>query len=394
MIVRLRNYANHQEALAEWARLGLPKVAEGQKDLYDLMFFFAESLRKQEVEELAFVTEELGGDAYRFGGHGVTRAMLVFEHGVLQSPGCRLAPDDRLQPLWGSLSNYLSPEVAPWRLASREVKLNRPLVMGILNVTPDSFSDGGLYLSKEEAVRRGLEMIEQGADMVDVGGESTRPYADPVTETMELGRVVPVVQELASRSPVPISVDTRHPEVARAALEAGAEIVNDVSGLCDPRMVEVVSEARAGVVLMHMLGDPRTMQDRPSYEDVVGDISLFLEERMREAIGSGVEERAIMLDPGIGFGKSVEHNLQIIMRLREFRCLGRPLLIGASRKGFIGKVLGQEAKDRKEGSLAVASVAMMNGANVLRVHDVKETTMVARMVDAVHRAQLSSSDLR
>lgn len=386
MIARLRNYSGLKEARAEWSRFGLPQVAEGERDLYDLMFFFIESRDAKEVEGLAFVAEELGGDAYRCSTR-TPRVLLVFEHGVLQSPSCRVGPDDGLQPLWSALSNYLAPEPSPWQLARREVGLDRVKVMGVLNVTPDSFSDGGDYLDKGKAVRRALEMVEEGADIIDVGGESTRPHAEDVPIEVERRRAVPVIEELASSLLVPISVDTRHPEVAEAALEAGAEIVNDVSGLRDPGMVDVVAKHRSGAVLMHMLGEPKSMQDQPSYEDVVGDISLFLAERLRAAEKVGVDSRSVILDPGIGFGKTVDHNLQIVVRLREFRCLGRPLLVGASRKSFIGKVLGQEAKHRKEGSLAVASMAMMNGASIVRAHDVKETKMVARMVDAVHQVR-------
>jgi dihydropteroate synthase len=386
MIARLRNYSGISEASNEWSRLGLPHVAEASQDLYDLAFFFVESHDAREVDEIAFATEELGGDAYRCRTN-IARAMLVFEHGVLQNSSCRASPDDCLGPIWRALSNYLTPEPPSWKLSDRELRLGSTLVMGVLNVTPDSFSDGGLYLDKQRAVERAAEMVEVGADIIDVGGESTRPYADEVTIEEELRRVVPVIEEIRSRSEVLMSVDTRHHEVARAALEAGAQIVNDVSGLRDARMAEVAASHHAGVVIMHMLGDPRTMQDCPSYDDVVGDISLFLDERMQKVASSGVDPRAMLLDPGIGFGKSLDHNLQIVVRLREFRCLGRGLLVGASRKSFIGKVLGQDVTERKEGSLAVASIAMMNGASVVRAHDVKETKMVARMVDAVRRAQ-------
>ncbi len=393
MFARLRNYSSVREAKAEWSRLSLPQVAENEKDLYNLVFFFIESSDPREVERMTFVTEELGGDAYLC-STSTPRAMLVFEHGVLQAPGCRMAPDDRLLPLWSALSNYLLPVPSPWRLAERRLRLDRSLVMGVLNVTPDSFFDGGKYLDKEEAVRYALQMVEEGADVIDVGGESTRPYAEAVPNRVEMKRVVPIIRELSARIQVPISVDTRHPRVAEAALKAGAEIVNDVSGLRDQAMAEVVAEHEAGLVLMHMLGEPQNMQDHPVYEDVVGDICLYLGERLRYAEGQGVDRRAVVLDPGVGFGKTSEHNLEIVLRLREFRCLGRPLLIGASRKSFIGKVLGQEAKDRKEGSLAIATMAMMNGANILRAHDVKETKMVGRMVDAVHGARWPSTGTR
>jgi len=245
-------------------------------------------------------------------------------------------------------------------------------------------------MDKGKAVARARQMVEEGADVIDVGGESTRPYSSETAVEEEERRVVPVIEELASRLEVPVSVDTRHHEVAIAALDAGAEIVNDVSGLRDPRMAEAVARHRAGTVIMHMLGEPGDMQEKPSYEDVVGDIALFLDERLKGAEGNGVDPRSILLDPGIGFGKTLDHNLQIIVRLQEFRCLGRGLLIGASRKSFIGKVLGQEVGGRKEGSLAIASIAMMNGASVVRAHDVKETKMVARMVDAVRKAQSRS----
>ncbi|MEM0449379.1 MAG: dihydropteroate synthase [Methanomassiliicoccales archaeon] len=386
MIVRLRNYSNIEEAKREWKRLGLPDVAESEIDLYALSFFFVESRDAADLDSLSCVVEELGGDAFRFSAGGLERAMLVFEHGVLQNPSCLSPVEDRLRPLWDSLSHYLSPKPKLWKFAGGELELSAPLVMGILNVTPDSFSDGGLYLSKEDAVRRALEMEAEGASIIDVGGESTRPYAKMVTLEEEMKRVLPVVEELVDRLRVPISVDTRRHQVAKAALEAGASIINDVEGLRDARMAEVVADARAGVVLMHMQGQPESMQDDPRYVDVIGDISLFLKERMQAARAIGVREDAMVIDPGIGFGKDLNHNLQIVMRLRELRCLGRPILLGASRKSFIGKVLGVEPKDRKEGSLAIATVAMMHGADIIRAHDVKETVMVAKMIDAVRRA--------
>jgi dihydropteroate synthase len=389
MIARLRNYSGLPEARNEWSRLGLPQVADAPQDLYDLVFFFVESIEPKEVEDIAFAAEELGGDAYRC-RTGIPRTMLVFEHGVMQSSRCRVGPDDRLQPIWRALSNYLAPELPSWKLADRELKLDSTMVMGVLNVTPDSFSDGGLYLDRTKAVERALTMVEEGADMIDVGGESTRPYSDEVRVEEEMKRVIPVIEAISSKLKVPISVDTRHHVVAEAALEAGAGIVNDVSGLREEGMVEVVAKHRAGTVIMHMQGDPGTMQRDPAYEDVIGDISLFLDARMKDAKDRGVDPRSILLDPGIGFGKSLDHNLQIVVRLREFRCLGRGLLVGASRKNFIGKVLGQDVSSRKEGSLAIASIAMMNGVSVIRAHDVKETKMVARMVDAVRRAQALS----
>ena len=259
----------------------------------------------------------------------------------------------------------------------------RTVGMGILNVTPDSFSDGAA-LSADERIARGLAMVAEGADILDIGGESTRPGSDGVSVEEELARVLPVIYGIRRRSAIPISVDTSKAEVARQALEVGGDMVNDVTALAgDPEMLAVVADAGCPVILMHMLGMPRTMQDDPQYEDVIGDISSFLRDRIRAALDAGIDERDIIIDPGIGFGKTVDHNLEIIRRLREFEALGRPILIGTSRKTFIGKILDLPVEDRLEGSLATVAASIMNGASIVRVHDVQPTVRVARMVDAV-----------
>ncbi len=250
-------------------------------------------------------------------------------------------------------------------------KTDRVLVMGVLNVTPDSFSDGGAFFEHEAAVARGLEMVGEGADILDIGGESTRPGAEPVGADEELGRVLPVIERLSAQVDVPISIDTNKAEVARAALRAGATIVNDVTAFRgDPRMADLVAREGAGLVIMHMKGTPADMQRDPSYEDVVGEIRHFLAERVALALEAGIPRSHIMVDPGLGFGKTVEHNLEILRRLEAFRDLGVRLLVGPSRKSFIGRLAGLEVDRRVEATLAVCAVAVARGADAVRVHDV------------------------
>ncbi|MCO5328315.1 MAG: dihydropteroate synthase [Solirubrobacterales bacterium] len=256
------------------------------------------------------------------------------------------------------------------------------VLMGIVNVTPDSFSDGGQFLDPEAAIAHGEELAAAGAAVLDVGGESTRPGAAEVSAEEEIERVVPVVTALA-RAGHRVSVDTSKAAVAERAIQAGAEIVNDVTALGDPDMAALCAEARCGLVLMHMKGTPRTMQDDPVYDDVVADVRAFLTDRMTAAIGAGVAESRIWLDPGIGFGKTVAHNLELIDRLGELRGLGRPVVLGASRKSFLGKLTGRDVEDRLAGSLAAAVMGVARGADVLRVHDVaatRDAALVARSV--------------
>ena len=257
-----------------------------------------------------------------------------------------------------------------------------PKLMGVVNVTPDSFSDGGKYLDAEAAVAHGEELVRDGAAILDVGGESTRPGAVEVDEAEELRRVEPVVRALVGDATV--SIDTSKLAVAEAALSAGASIVNDVTAFRrDPEMAGLCAGRDVGVVLMHMPGNPRTMQDDPSYEDVVDEVKAFLAERMEFAVEEGVDEARIWLDPGIGFGKTVEHNLELLRRLGELRELGRPLVIGTSRKSFIGRVDGSGVEDRIGGSVASAVLAAAEGADVLRVHDVAETAQALRVANAI-----------
>ncbi len=271
-----------------------------------------------------------------------------------------------------------------WRCGRHALALERTLVMGIVNVTPDSFSDGGDYATAEAAVEHGLRLVEEGADILDVGGESTRPGSQEVPSEVEAARVLPVVERLARETGVPISVDTRHAEVARAALGAGASIVNDVSGFRDPAMVEVAAGSDAGLVVMHMLGEPRTMQADPRYGDVVAEVKAFLAQRAEALKAAGVGADRICVDPGIGFGKTLEHNLALLRALPQLGELGYPVLVGASRKRMIGDITGEaEPKRRLGGSVGVAVWAAVHGAAVVRVHDVRETRQALAVWEAL-----------
>ncbi|RJO66200.1 MAG: dihydropteroate synthase [Myxococcales bacterium] len=259
----------------------------------------------------------------------------------------------------------------------------RTYVMGILNVTPDSFSDGGRFADFDAAIAQALRMEEEGADLIDIGGESTRPGSDRVPVEEELRRVLPVIETLTARLSVPISIDTTKAAVARAAIQAGAAMVNDISGFTfDPSMLDVVASARAPAIIMHTAGDPKTMQQTYRYTDVVEDVAAYFAERLNLAGQAGIPLANLMLDPGIGFGKSVAHNLALLQNSARFAELGCPVIVGPSRKSFIGKVLDLPLDDRLEGTLAAVAVAVMNGANMVRVHDVRPAVRVCRMCDA------------
>jgi dihydropteroate synthase len=264
----------------------------------------------------------------------------------------------------------------------------RTFIMGAVNVTPDSFSDGGRFFEREKAVEQGLRLAEAKADILDIGGESTRPGANPLDEEEEARRVIPVIQELSQKTEVPISIDTRKARVAERALEAGAQMVNDVSALrFDERMAGLVAERQIPVVLMHMQGNPETMQVDPHYDDLMGNLLEFFRERIAFAESRSIPSDHIILDPGIGFGKSLEsqHNLVLLKNLHRFKVLGKPLLVGTSRKAFIGKILGLPPQEREEGTMATVAVAILNGANIVRVHEVERMRRVVQVVDAVLR---------
>ncbi len=272
-----------------------------------------------------------------------------------------------------------------WRARQFTFRFPRPaLVMGIVNVTPDSFSDGGRFLDTEAAVEHALQLLREGAEILDIGGESTRPGAAPVTEEEERRRVLPVIERLVDRVQVPLSIDTQKPAVARAALAAGASIVNDIAAnRDDDAMWRVVAEFGAGYIAMHMQGTPQTMQATPHYADVVAEIEVFFADRLARVANAGVSPEQVVLDVGIGFGKALEHNLQLLASLRRFTKLQRPLLLGVSRKSFIGKLLGTEAPQRGPAGLACACWAVEAGMNILRTHDAAETVQAVRMTEAI-----------
>ncbi|MFN3193289.1 MAG: dihydropteroate synthase [Aureliella sp.] len=262
-----------------------------------------------------------------------------------------------------------------WRLRTRSLVLGeRPLLMGILNVTPDSFSDGGHFFTPQQAAERALVMEDDGADILDIGGESTRPYSEPVSTEEEIRRIEPVLQAIADRVSIPISIDTSKSAVAKAAIALGAEIINDVTGFeGDQEMVSVARDSEAGICAMHMQGTPQTMQDDPQYRDVVQDILNYLVQRKRWLLEAGIEQDRICLDPGIGFGKTHDHNLELLKGCTAFHATDCPILIGHSRKGFIGKLLGDKSLPRTVGSVAVSVFLAQKKMHILRVHDVKET---------------------
>jgi len=260
----------------------------------------------------------------------------------------------------------------------------RTLLMGVLNVTPDSFSDGGLYFDKELAIERALQMVEEGADIIDIGGESTRPFSEPTPLEEELKRVIPVIEAITSKIPVPISIDTYKAKVAFEALQAGARIVNDISGLrFDREMVKVVAESGAGLIVMHIKGTPKTMQLDPHYDDVMGEIKAYLKESIEKAESEGVCPESIVVDPGIGFGKKLHHNLEIFRRLNELEELGKPILVGPSRKSFIGEILGLPVSERLYGTLGAVAYCALKGVHIVRVHDVKAARQVVDIIDAI-----------
>jgi len=275
-----------------------------------------------------------------------------------------------------------------WRAGDRILECGRrTLVMGVLNVTPDSFSDGGRILDPERAVAAGIRMVADGADLLDVGGESTRPGAEPVSVEEELERVLTVVKRLAGDVGVPVSVDTRKPSVAEGALDAGATIVNDISGGADPRMFGVVRAAGAGLVLMHMRGDPATMQEHTDYADVVADVRAELAARVDSAVAAGIAREHLCVDPGIGFAKTAGQNLVLLRDIDAFAELGLPVLVGPSRKSFIGRVLGTAVDERLDGTAAAVAWLVARRVDIVRVHDVREMVRVARVIEAIRDAR-------
>ncbi len=264
----------------------------------------------------------------------------------------------------------------------------RTHIMGILNVTPDSFFDGGKYLDKNKAIEHAIKMAQEGADIIDIGGESTRPYSRRISTDEEMERVIPVIEELSKYIDIPISIDTYKSQVAEEAIRAGASIINDISAFrFDPKMPEVAAKANIPVILMHMKGRPENMQNNPVYKDIMSEIIYFLKQVKEQAINYGIKEEYIIIDPGIGFGKSIEHNLIIIKHLSSLSVLNSPILIGLSNKAFIAHIVGKECAQRETGTMAAIACAVMNGANIIRVHNVKKALITVKIVDSIKRGK-------
>ncbi len=335
----------------------------------------------------------LGGDAAVARGTvacsiDYTDVILIGTEQQLHKLCKKLAPQPfGLPALAGELTDLLNNFTVKslhWRTSQRDIQLDRPLIMGILNITPDSFSDGSCYLDPKLALDRAMQMIDEGADIIDVGGESTRPGAAAVDVGEEIRRVLPIVSELSGKVTCPISVDTRKSRVANAVIAAGAEIINDVSGLTfDPLLAPLVAESKVGVVLMHSRGTPDNMQQDTCYEDLIGEICNSLRNLRDNATLQGISKECIAIDPGIGFAKTAAGNLEILRRLREFTSLGQPLMIGSSRKSFIGSILGRETSDRLYGTASTVASAVARGASIIRVHDVQAMRDVADMAHAI-----------
>jgi len=284
-----------------------------------------------------------------------------------------------------------------WQLKTQILRFGQlPAIMGIVNVTPDSFSDGGQFFSPQAAIDQALQLVEQGADILDIGGESTRPYSTPVDAVEELRRVLPVIEAVCRQTEIPVSIDTSKALVAHAAIAAGAQIINDVTGLeKDPQMIEVALQSRAGVCAMHMQGSPQTMQDNPTYRNVVEEIYEYLLRRKKWLLGAGIDGQRICLDPGIGFGKTHEHNIELVRNCRRFLDLETPILVGHSRKGFIAKIIGDKDADRTAATLGISVALALAGVQILRVHDVQATCHALRTFAAarnIEAAEIAVND--
>ncbi|MCX6650234.1 MAG: dihydropteroate synthase [Methanomassiliicoccales archaeon] len=376
---RVRVYRDYSEALSEWRRLGVPEGALGRMDLATKQFFFLDGVTKEEAAPIIASVEQKGGRGFRCKGERMLIALtpLAIESMMMGDGAIELAKDLSLS--YGRRFNEDPPR---FEWSGGSLDLSRPRVLGILNVTPDSFFDGGKHADPEAAIKHAWQMKDEGADVIDVGGESTRPGSLPVSADEEWSRIAPVVRRVSDDIGLPVSVDTRRPEVASKALAVGASIVNDVSGL-EAGMAKVVKDTGAAAIIMHMRGQPNTMQQDTRYTDVVGDTYAYLEKRVGQAVAAGVRWESLAVDPGLGFGKDLDGNLQIMSRLDEYRSIGRPVLLGASRKTFLGRISEGDPSERLEGSLAAAAVACWQGVHLFRVHDVKETVRTLKAVQAM-----------
>ena len=395
--VRVLNIKTKEEGLAEFKKIGADTA--GCNIMVNKIFNFALKIKDIDVRAANILKQEAlsrGGDVVTprralYGTRGKTDVIILGTRKGIKS----LIEKIKMQPfglkeLSDDLNCYINRlgEIKRGKIlkiGNREFNLeNEVLVIGVLNVTPDSFYDGGYYFERDRAYSRVDEIVRQGAQIIDVGGMSSRPGSLPVSLDEEINRTIPVIKYTAKNYDILISVDTYHSEVAEEAVGVGAHIINDISGLTlDKNMAKVVAESGSSVIIMHMKGTPENMQDNPEYKDVVDEIYNYLYDRTNKAVEAGIDENKIIVDPGIGFGKTLKHNLVILNKLSEFKSLGYPLLVGVSRKSFIGTILDLPVQERMEGSIAAAVCSIVNGANILRVHDVKETIRAVKVAKSI-----------
>jgi dihydropteroate synthase len=396
-LIRCLHITNANEAIHQMKKVGVDpigiKLMEGKTLHFNLI---VEGIAPRTANLLKQEILSLGGDV-AVDGRGLdcsaiqTDALLMGTQKHFEKLILKLEQYPDLHPLGLSIKETIkniSKTHYSIRCQKRTLTLGkRTLLMGILNVTPDSFSDGGLFFDKKKAVAHGLRMVEEGADIIDIGGESTRPGSKPLELEEELRRVIPVIESLAKEIDVPISIDTYKSGVAQRAIEAGAEIINDISGLhFDPGLAQVAAKEDVPIVLMHIRGIPETMQKNVHYDSLFSEILHYLKESIQMAESAGLDPQRIIIDPGIGFGKTVEDSLLIIKNLYEFRVLGKPILLGTSRKSFIGKILSAEAGDRLEGTLSSIAIGVLNGAHIIRSHDVLQAKKAIAVADAIRLA--------
>ena len=403
-LVRCLRITNANEAIQQMKEMGVDpigvKLMEGKTLHFNLKVEGIEprraNLLKQEMLSLGgdVAVDERGFDC----SSEQTDALLMGTQKLFEKLIFKLEQYPDLQPLSRSIRETLkniSKTHYSIRCRKRELMLGkRTLLMGVLNVTPDSFSDGGLFFDKEKALSHGLRMVEEGADIIDIGGESTRPGAKPLELEEELRRVIPVIESLARRIDVPISIDTYKSDVAERAIEAGAEIINDISGLhFDPTLAQVAAKKDSPLVLMHIRGIPETMQKNIHYNSLFSEMLQYLKDSIQTAEFAGLDPQQIIVDPGIGFGKTVADNLLIIKNLHEFRILGKPILLGTSRKSFIGKILNADPEERLEGTISSTAIGVLNGAHIIRSHDVLQAKKGITVADAIRLAGTKNSEL-
>ena len=396
-LIRCLHITNASEAIHQMKKMGVDptgvRLMEGKTLHFNLK---VEGIEPRTANLLKQEMLALGGDV-AVDGRGLdcstekTDALLMGTQKHFEKLILKLEQYPTLNPLGQSVKQTLkniSKTQYAIRCRKRTLTLGkRTLLMGVLNVTPDSFSDGGLFFDKEKAIFHGMRLVEEGADIIDIGGESTKPGSKPLELEEELRRVIPVIESIAKEADVPISIDTYKSTVAQRAVEAGAEIVNDISGLhFDPDLANVAAKGNIPLILMHIRGTPETMQKNVHYDSLFSEILHYLKDSIQRAESAGLAPGQIIVDPGIGFGKTVEDNLLIIKNLHEFRVLGKPILLGTSRKSFIGKILNAEAEDRLEGTLSSMAIGVLNGAHIIRSHDVLQAKKALAVADAIRLA--------